>query len=66
MAGIGKTYSKRVKALENNTHHTYAVIWGQCSSALQAKLKQVENFEEKATACDCAWILEQIKAIIFV
>lgn len=58
-------YCVRVEYLESNLKTTYAVIYGQCSEPMKAKLKSLDHFDERNRACDCVWILKQIKGITF-
>ena len=60
-----KEYRKRLTELENNLRNIYSVIWGQCSLSLQSKIKEHEKFEEKDDNNDCAWLLNQIKNVLF-
>jgi acetolactate synthase regulatory subunit len=54
---------KRVTILKGNLAAVYAVIWGQCSEAMKAKVKAHDDYQTKADGNDCLWILKQIKAI---
>ena len=56
-------YVTRCEILKSNLQATYAVIWGQCSEAMKAKLQGLEKYETARNECDCAWLLTQIKAI---
>ena len=56
-------YVTRCDILESNLQATYAVIWGQCSEAMRAKLQGLEKYNDARDKCDCAWLLTQIKAI---
>jgi hypothetical protein len=58
-----KEYVKRVTILKGNLAAVYAVIWGQCSEAMKAKVKAAKDYQSKVDANDCLWILKQIKAI---
>ena len=60
-----KTYHKRKTSLQDNIQHVYSVIWGQCSPALQAKIKQHENYEANTVKCDCGWLLKTIQSTMF-
>ena len=60
-----KTYHKRSTILKDNVRHVWSVIWGQCSPSLRAKVKQLEEYESRALKCDCAWLLREIKNIMF-
>jgi len=59
------SYCVRVDYLESNLKTIFAVIYGQCSESMKAKLKSLDNFEEKERACDCVWILMAIKGITY-
>jgi len=59
------SYCVRVDYLESNLKTVFAVIYGQCSELMKAKLKSLDNFEEKEHACDCVWILKAIKVITY-
>jgi len=43
----------------------YAVIWGQCSKAMKAKLTSLDDLETKSHKSDCVWILKEIKGITY-
>ncbi len=62
--GNAEDYIKRKKQLVHNTKAVYAVIWGQCSEALRARLRSTPDFIEKDKAQDCVWILKTIKGIM--
>jgi len=57
-----KEYVKRETALTGNMRLVYAVIWGQCSEAMKAKIKSVSNYKDKSEGNDCVWLLEHVKA----
>ena len=42
-----ETYMKRVDMLESNTRAIYAIVWGQCSPMMQAKIESLDDFETK-------------------
>ena len=56
-----KLHIKRIKALESNKEKIYALIWGQCSHALQEVLKGDMDFDIKDHEYDCIWLLEKVK-----
>jgi len=58
-----KEHVKRSQMLRSNLATVYAVIWGQCSETMRAKLKSHDEYSERSEANDCYWILKQIKAI---
>jgi hypothetical protein len=51
--------------LNSNLKTAYAVIWGQCSEAMKAKLTSLDDFETKSHENDCVWILKEIKGITY-
>jgi Zinc knuckle len=58
-----KEYVKRTRTLKSNMATVYAVVWGQCSEAMKAKVKSLTGYKEKAEANDCYWLLKQVKAV---
>lgn len=48
-----KSYCSRTTTLTGNLATLYAVIWGQCSKSMKAKLKAAHDYIEKAAANDC-------------
>jgi len=57
-------YFTRTGHIESNLKAMYAIIWGQCSEAMQAKLKSLSDFEVKDGENDCVWLLTAIWTII--
>ena len=58
-----KQYVKKESTLLSNMATLHAVIWGQCSETMKARLKVMTNWREKTEANDCFWLLQQIKAV---
>jgi len=58
-------YCTRTDYLDSNLKTAYAVIWGQCSEAMKAKLTSLDDFETKSHKSDCVWILKEIKGITY-
>jgi hypothetical protein len=52
-----REYSKRLRIMRGNLAAIQAVVWGQCSEAMKAKIKSIQDYDEKTAACDCAWLL---------
>ena len=46
-------YCTRTDYLNSNKKTAYAVIWGQCSEAMKAKLTSLDDFETKSHKSDC-------------
>ena len=60
-----KEHIKRKRTLRDNQRKIYAVIWGQCSTAMQASVKALDEYEERNLACDCIWLLKSVRAIMY-
>jgi hypothetical protein len=58
-------YCTRTDYLNSNLKTAYAVIWGQCSEAMKAKLTSLDDFETKSHKSDCIWILKELKGITY-
>ena len=58
-----KEYVKRNRTLKSNLATVYAVIWGQCSDDMKAKVKMHDGYKDKTADNDCFWLLKQIKSI---
>ena len=58
-----KEYVKRTRILKGKLATIHAVIWGQCSEAMKAKVKSHNDYKAKAADNDCFWFLRQIKAV---
>ena len=57
-----KEYVKRNRTLKGNLANVHAVIWSQSSEAMRSKVKALVEYEQRAKANDCTWMLQQIKA----
>ncbi|KAI2497082.1 hypothetical protein MHU86_17399 [Fragilaria crotonensis] len=57
-----KEYVKRTRTLKGNLANVHAVIWSQSSEAMRSKIKALVEYEQRAKANDCTWMLQQIKA----
>ena len=42
---------------------TFAVAWGQCSNAMKAKIKSINEYKTKSSENNCAWLLQQVRAV---
>ena len=58
-----KEYVQRCRVLKGNMATIHAVIWGQCSEAMRAKIKAHKGYEERTEDNDCFWLLKQVKAV---
>ncbi len=41
------------------------VAWGQCSPAMQSKIKSSLKFDIKNQECDILWLLKEIQSVMF-
>jgi hypothetical protein len=55
--------SKRKRVLRGNLAAVQAVIWGQCSEAMKAKVKSLDGYDASTETNDCKWLLSNIKAV---
>ena len=58
-----KAYVQRGQVLTGNLAAVHAVIWGQCSEAMKAKVKACKDYDSQTSDCDCFWLLKQGKAV---
>jgi hypothetical protein len=58
-----KSFMKRRELLESNRRGVYAIVWGQCSPMMQSKVESLNGFIDKSYACDCVWLLAEIRGI---
>ena len=60
------TYTVRRDYIESNLKALYAVIWGQCSEAMPAKIKSLSDFDSSDKKSDSVWLLKEIKAVMML
>ena len=58
-----KRYLDRINKLEDNTKKLNSLIRRQCTDALKAALKGLDDFESKDDDFDTQWLLQQIKLL---
>lgn len=58
-----KQYVKRESLLTSNKAATHAVIWGQCSKAMKARIKTLDDYQTRNKTNDCFWLLQKIRAV---
>ena len=59
-----KDFITRRRSLVDNLRAIYSVIWGQCSQTMKAKIMSIDDYEIKSQACECVWLLRQIKSVM--
>ena len=58
-----KSFIVRENMLKRNCSKLYSIIWRQCSSALQAVIKGLDEYTSRAMKHDFIWLLKQIKKV---
>ena len=58
-------YVERESKYEQNRTNLYSVIWAQCSSAMQSKLKTIDSWEDIEIKRNCLKLLLEIKGIAY-
>lgn len=58
-----KNYVLQEAELESNLNKVYALIWGQCSSNLQALIRHLKEYKAKSQKYDVLWLLENLKKL---
>ena len=60
-----KRHLNEKEVLTNNLHSFFTVLWGQCSPGIQCKLRGKLEFLIKKEDGDCAWLLEEIRQVMY-
>ena len=58
-----KTWIKATDALDSTLRSLYNIVWGQCSTLMQNKLKASGKFDERDTNGDVTWLLKEIRSV---
>ena len=56
-----KEYVGRESSLRRNMEKTFGLIWGQCSSSLQSRIKGDSLFEDSYDDLDTVWLIKELK-----
>ena len=40
----------------------FGILWGQCSFALQVKIKGLRQYEDRSSDLDVLWLIKEVKA----
>ena len=59
-----KNYVARLDTLESNLKTAYAVVWGQCSTLMCAKVKASADFGVNNATKNVVWLLKAIKGVM--
>ena len=60
-----KQYVKRKATVDANMRKIYAVVWGQCSEGMKAKVMSFDDFKTHDDTCDCIWLLKTIRSVSY-
>ena len=52
----------RDKNLYRNTERVFGLLRGQCSFALQVKIKGLSKYEDRSSNFDVLWLIKEAKA----
>ena len=55
----------RKRQISDNKRALYMVAWGQCSPAMQSKIKSSLKYELTNQECDIVWLLKEIQSVMF-
>ena len=58
-------YVHRITIYHQNKKALYMIIWAQCSSAMQARMKSAINFDNFDEDRDCLTLLKEIKGVSY-
>ena len=60
-----ENYVKRVETLVENKKKAYNLVWGQCSEAVQHKLKSIPIYKKMHDDEDVIELLKQLKGVCY-
>jgi hypothetical protein len=55
-----KKFVKRKRALAGNLASMRALVWGQCSEGMKAKIKSSDKYIDKTKDNDCHWLIREV------
>ena len=58
---MAKQFAQRIDALRTNIAKVYGLVWGQCTTGLQAEIKSEDDYNTKASAYNTLWLLKTVK-----
>ena len=58
-------YVRQVEIYKTNKCNLYAVVWGQCSEAMQAKIKSDDKYNDMHESSDSLVLIKLIKGITY-
>ena len=60
-----KTLADKEDRYEMNKKALYRIIWSQCSTTMQTRLKGLEEYDDKDKEKDSLWLLKEIRNISY-
>ena len=54
-----KLYVSGISLLSRNQEKVFGIIWGQCSAALQSKIKSLADYNIKSSEINPLWLLRE-------
>ena len=58
-----KQWVRRSDTLVVNLANIHSVVWGQCSEAMKTRVRTLSDYQAKADANDCHWLLQRIRGV---
>ena len=60
-----KAWKEESKNLDDALHSFFTILWGQCSPGVQGTITSKYDFLIKKEIGDCAWLLKEIRQVMF-
>ena len=60
-----KRYLNEKDLLSNHLHSLFTILWGQCSPGIQSKIRSSVDYLIRKEEGDCAWLLEEIRQVMY-
>lgn len=57
-------YVEKLEQVEQNTKALFAIIWGQCSESMKAKLKSLPGYSDMNDDSNCVELLKAIRGVM--
>ena len=51
--------------MTNHLHSLFTILWGQCSPGIQSKIRSSLDYLIRKEEGDCAWLLEEIRQVMY-
>ena len=60
-----KAWKEESKNLDDALHSFFTILWGQCSPGVQGTITSKYDFLIQKEIRDCAWLLKEIRQVMF-